>query len=487
MTTKQGHRCPGLGAQDPADGRDPVAEAMSLYVQDGPTNPCAYPLNLLLSRRTLVRPMCYCGGVADVQLLEPETPVGDVPVGGDPVGLVGAAADALQGLDRESLTGRELGELLVGLQRQKNRLLAGELGVVRAFERRGTWQVDGAKSAAGWLARKLRAPLPVMRRLTRLARRLPGLPATAQALAGGDISAEHAEALARVAGSPRRAVRDAFDAEVERSYVGYAIDNEFEDFADSLRVWQDWVDQDGAEDQADSDHEARHLHLSETIRGNWVLNGQLDPVVGAEVAEALRRIDRELFEADWADAKAVHGEDTRLEHLARSPAQRRADALGEMARRASTAPKEGKRPRPLFVAHLGADSLKRLCETALGTPITPGQLVPLITQADIERIVYAGESREVLDLGAKTRFFTGALRRAIQLRDRQCVEPGCRIPADQCEVDHDTPNSLGGPTNQFNGKCRCRTSHRHKSRTDGSHPRPRPHPGDDQPPPIDTS
>jgi hypothetical protein len=160
-----------------------------------------------------------------------------------------------------------------------------------------------------------------------------------------------------------------------------------------------------------------------------VLNGQLDPVVGAEVAEALRRIDRELF-----------------------------------------------------VAHLGADSLKRLCETAAGSPITPGQLVPLISDADIERVVYAGESREILDLGTKTRFFTGPLRRAIQLRDRQCVEPGCRIPADQCEVDHDTPNSLGGPTNQFNGKCRCRTSHRHKSRTDGSQPRPR-----DDPASIDTS
>jgi hypothetical protein len=250
---------------------------------------------------------------------------------------------------------------------------------------------------------------------------------------------DHVEVLARVAGSPRRAVREAFDAEVERSYVGYAIDNEFEDFVDSLRIWQDWVDQDGAEDQADSDHEARHLHLSETFRGNWVLNGQLDPVVGAEVAEALRRIDRELFEADWAEAKAVHGEDTRLEHLARTPAQRHADALGEMARRASTAPKDGKRPRPLFVAHLGADSLNRLCETATGTPITPGQLVPLITQADIERIVYAGESREILDLGAKTRLFTGALRRAIQLRDRQCVEPGCRIPADQCDVDPTPP------------------------------------------------
>jgi hypothetical protein len=104
--------------------------------------------------------MWYCGGVTDVQLLEPETPVGDVPVGGDPVGLLGAAADALQGLDREALTGRELGELLVGLHRQKNRLLAGELGVVRAFERRGTWQIDGATSAARWLARKLRAPLP---------------------------------------------------------------------------------------------------------------------------------------------------------------------------------------------------------------------------------------------------------------------------------------------------------------------------------------
>jgi hypothetical protein len=415
--------------------------------------------------------------MADVQLLEPEA-----PVGGDPVELLRLAADALQALETESLTGRELGELLVGVHRQKNRLLAGELTAVRDFERRGVWQADGAKSAAAWLAHKLRAPLPAMRKLTRWARRLPRMAHTARALADGDIGGDHVEVLARVAGSPRKAVREAFDDEVERDYVQYAAENGFEDFADSLRIWQDWVDQDGAEDQAESDHESRHLHLSETIRGNWVLNGQLDAVAGCEFAEALGRITRELFEADWADAKAQHGEDTSIEHLARTPAQRRVDALGEMARRAHTAPKDGKRPRPLFVAHLGADSLKRLCETAVGTPITPGQLVPLITEADIERIVYAGESREILDLGTRTRFFTGALRRAVQLRDRQCVEPGCRIPADQCEVDHDTPSCLGGATNQFNGTCRCPTSHRHKSRTDGSHP----HPRDDPPPLPDT-
>jgi hypothetical protein len=159
------------------------------------------------------------------------------------------------------------------------------------------------------------------------------------------------------------------------------------------------VDQDGVEDRAARDHESRHVHLSETWRGMWVLDGQLDAVGGTELATALRRIKNELFEADWAAAKEVHGDRTCVDHLGRTAAQRRADALVELARRAMAAPDNGKDPRPLFVVHLGDDSLKRMCELASGAVIAPGMLVPLLSEAEIERIVYEGDSRKVVDLG----------------------------------------------------------------------------------------
>jgi hypothetical protein len=58
----------------------------------------------------------------------------------------------------------------------------------------------------------------------------------------------------------------------------------------------------------------------------------------ATVASALGRIEQELFEADWAAARAEHGDAATACHLTRTPSQRRHDALVEMARRAITAP-----------------------------------------------------------------------------------------------------------------------------------------------------
>jgi len=288
------------------------------------------------------------------------------------------------------------------------------------------------------------------------------MPATSAALAAGEITERHAEMLAGLAGSPRKAVSTAF-GDAEEQLVGHARDLGFDEFQTAVRYWESLVDQDGAEDQAARDHESRHVHPSETWRGIWALDGQLDAVGGTELATALRRIDNELFEADWAAAKEAHGDKVCLDHLTRTPARRRADALVELARRAMAAPEHRKDPHPLFVVHLGDDSLKRMCELASGTVIAPGQLIPLLSEAEIERIVYEGPSRKVVDLGRKNRFFCKALRRAIQLRDRRCVNPGCTIPADECHVDHDTIAWVhGGCTDQNNGACRCARHNRHK-------------------------
>jgi hypothetical protein len=300
-----------------------------------------------------------------------------------------------------------------------------------------------------------------MRAQTRLARRLRQMPATAAALAAGEISERHADVLAGLADSPRKIVADTFPR-AEAKLLEYATSMEFDDFVTSVRYWESVVDQDGVEDQAGDDHASRHLHLSPTFRGNWVLDGQLDPVTGEEVHTELRRLERELFEADWAAAKAVHGDDTTLEHLGRTAAQRRADALAEMARRSAAKPADAKEPRPLLVVHLGDDSLSRLCELASGTVIAPGRVVPFLGEAEIERIVYAGASRRVVDLGRRSRFFTGPLRRAIQLRDRRCTHPGCTTPADDCDVDHVLAFTRDGRTDQANGALKCGHHNRHK-------------------------
>src|SRR3546814_10890194 len=71
-----------------------------------------------------------------------------------------------------------------------------------------------------------------------------------------------------------------------------------------------------------------------TIDDMWFGRIVLDPVRGAIVSETLDMIERELFEADWDEAKARLGRKPLLDELARTNAQRYADALTEMAIRA---------------------------------------------------------------------------------------------------------------------------------------------------------
>lgn len=52
----------------------------------------------------------------------------------------------------------------------------------------------------------------------------------------------------------------------------------------------------------------------------------------------------------------------------------------------------------------------------------------------------------------RPRRFTGALRRAVEVRDRHCQHPsGCDVPVTDCDVDHRQPSSQGGITSQDNG------------------------------------
>jgi hypothetical protein len=205
--------------------------------------------------------------------------------------------------------------------------------------------------------------------------------------------------------------------------------------------------------------------VSRTFDGNVGIDGQLDPIGGSEFLNELDRLEQHLFDEDWAAAKQIHGDQTGVEQLARTPGQRRADAAAMMARRSAT-PGEGEQPRALFVAHVGyPDPFVKLCELADGTVVTPGQLAPLVTEADIERLVWEPGSRRIADLGRKSRFFTAGLRRAIQLRDRHCQWPGCRVPAERCQVDHIDPWSNHGETNQDNGEAQCGHHNRHKADT----------------------
>lgn len=151
---------------------------------------------------------------------------------------------------------------------------------------------------------------------------------------------------------------------------------------------------------------------------------------------------------------AVLGRDPTAGELSRTSSQRRADALVEMATRSRTAPADGRRPDPLLSVLVGYETLHgRICELAQGTVVSPGSLLPWLDKAYFERVVFEPAAR--IEVSATARLFTGATRRAIELRDRECTHPFCDASAEACQVDHIIPSAANGPTTQENGRILC--------------------------------
>lgn len=367
------------------------------------------------------------------------------------IGSLAQAIDDLQQLDLHALSDDDLSALVLGLQVQRSRFDATTARAAHAFERRGSWALDGAKSAAAWLSSRCRVPIAAARRLTRFARSLRELPETTDALEEGRIATEHAERIARAAQGPRREAMERDEAML----VSHAEELPFREFHKAVTYWEQLADPDGVEQAADAEAAGRRLHMSPLLQGSWAIDGAADAIRGTIIHDALARIEDELFEADWAEARAKHGDDVTVDLLARTPAQRRLDALVEMAIRAATAPKDGRRPRPLFTALCDYPTLSgRVLELANGTPLTPGQLAPWLTEAEIERVVFDGPSR-VIDVGVKQRLFTGATRRAVEVRDRECWHETCDEAAEHCDIDHIRRYEHDGLTIQANGRVAC--------------------------------
>jgi hypothetical protein len=363
-------------------------------------------------------------------------------------------ADALaelRAVDLDGVADEALADAVLMMQRLRGGFEASEARLLTRFESQGGWRASGAKSAAAWLSWNEQIPIETARQRLRHGRAVRDLPAVAEAWVDGEIDRAH---ITTLLGARNPRTREAFARDHEM-LLGLAREQSFTSFKRASDHWSMAADPDGVERDAEDDRAARELHLNESIGGMWFGRLTLDPISGTIVDSTLRIIERELFEADWADAKARLGREPAVSDLTRNPAQRRADALVEMATRARTAPIGGRRPAPLFTVVCGLDQLTGpIRELFNRRIITPGTAARHLTDADFERIVFSSPSR-VIDVGAKRRFSTGALRRAIEIRDRTCFHPSCDQVPQRPEIDHIHEWSKGGPTTQDNAGLGC--------------------------------
>jgi len=380
-----------------------------------------------------------------------------VPVLTDLTTQLASHIDALVHADVGALSD---GESIEALHRQLDRLEAVVARAAARFSAESGHRPDGAYSAAAWLATRRHLPMSCAQRGVRLGRALRHMGVVEEAWLAGDIGSAQVAALDKVR-TP--AVAEAFDRD-EKLLVGYATDLGYRPFARALAYWAQLADPDEAEDRARAEHDSRHFHLSQTLYDSWRLDGKLDPIGGAIFAGELGRIEDEMFAADWAEARERVGETATATDLARTYPQRRADALVEMARRSAAMPAGARMPEPLFTVLVGWETFRgRICQLGDGTVVSPGSLVPWFDTAWVERIVFDTPSR-VTDVGVRRRIFTGATRRAVEVRDQECFHEYCEIPAEDCQIDHVEPWSAGGPTTEANGRLACGFHNRQRHR-----------------------
>ncbi len=384
-----------------------------------------------------------------------------------------AAIDDVTVVDLDALDAPAFAALIEGLQRAHRRLDHERHRLVIVFDGAGHPARLGYRNPCQFLVDRLHLAPNHAGRWCGLARDLHRLPTAAEAWAAGEIDVDHVRQI--------RALRTDRTAETfdrwEPWLTAQAVAEEYERFRRRCLEWRLAADPDGP----DPAIEERSAHVSTTLHGTVVVDALLDAVRGATFTTAFERIVDELLDADRREAAERLGTDPSAQDLARTPAQRRADALVQMAIRADRHGGSSEdAPRALVTVVTGLDALAAgLAELWDGTPLRSADLAALLaTDPDVERFAFGGPT-EPIRHNPRRRFFTGRLRRAVQVRDRHCTGRGCLAPVTRCDVDHIEPASRGGATTAANGRLACGPCNRARPHRLFRDP---PQPGDDDPP-----
>jgi hypothetical protein len=208
-----------------------------------------------------------------------------------------------------------------------------------------------------------------------------------------------------------------------------------------------YMDPDSVLDDANDSNELRFLHLSQTLDGVFYLNGRLDPEGGATLQTAFNALSGPPAPDDK-----------------RSPRQRRADSLVELARQqldhGNLPDVGGQRPHLAVTAELATLAMQPGSPAALlewAQPIPAETARRLACDAAITPIVIESDQPRA---DRTVRLVSGSQRKALVVRDRGCRFPGCDRPPDWTDAHHIQHWADGGPTEMKNLLLLCRRHHR---------------------------
>ncbi|MEV0697152.1 DUF222 domain-containing protein [Saccharopolyspora sp. NPDC050389] len=377
-----------------------------------------------------------------------------------------------------SCTDTELATRIQSLEQEMRVLMWEQLQYIAEADHRGIHAETGARSLQVWLqgllnidARDAKTRVTVARtvedRHTLHGELMPAdLPHTAAALSEGAIGLEHARVIVNGIRRLPEYARCHQAGEVEATLAGYArtmSPRELEKLAERIRYL---LDQDGAYDDEETQHEARELHYATTRDGMTIIKARLDRETGAKFAA--------LIEPLAAPRPEIDGEKD-----PRTVGQRNADgfsALLDLALDHDGMPRTGGQ-RPQMTIAIDFDDLKRNLGFVdeYGMPgtlnteraITAQNARRIACDAEILPIVLGGDSLP-LDVGRAKRTAPTHIRAALLRRDGVCAFPGCDRPPGTPEAHHIQHWVDGGATNLNNMVMLCGHHHRtlHNQRWD---------------------
>ncbi|MCY3663853.1 MAG: DUF222 domain-containing protein [bacterium] len=362
--------------------------------------------------------------------------------------MLGSLDVLVEGL--RALSGARVEERLRLVARCESRLAAVKSEAVAEL---AAWR--GEAQAADVLRGDLKQSRGAAKREVRLAGQLADVPATAEALADGAITPQHARLIAEAAdAAPPGTPID------EGELLEAATEQPADLFGRTVRGHLDARAGDDVAERRKRQRERRAVSWKHEPDGMFRLFGTFDPITGARIETALAATGNKLW----------RGEDPKNRATAK---QRLADALELLITGGGTGDGHengngnGAATDKTPIAAQGVDLLViadydivagRLANPRLGdgTPLSPEELVRLACDANILPAIFDRKGQP-LWLGRAKRHATPGQRAVLIERDKGCI--GCGASANWCQAHHVRHWEHGGPTDIDNMCLLCSHCH----------------------------
>ena len=368
---------------------------------------------------------------------------------------------------------REAEAALKQLEVLSRRVDAAKALLAAQIDRHDLHRTDGYITMSSWVRSVARLSGVEASHFTRAGRLISAYPAVGPLYYSGVMGREHLRRLSTMHANKRIA------SELSRFmplFLEWATHMDVDVFTSATLRWEQLADADGSHRHCDEVHESRDALVS-TFGDATHIQGVFGNLQGSLLHEVHDRFCQRELQQDL-DQRDRLG----LPDLPRTSRQRRADALLNIfAAAANTLPPtveplvnilidadtyesalraiENDEPLP-SLAGSPSDFARRRCETIGGALLSPIDVAVASLVGTVRRVV-VDSSSTVIDLGRRSRLFTGSAREAVFVRGRRCIWPGCC--SRHTQADHLTPWSKGGTTSPVNGAPLCARHNRLKN------------------------